>query len=284
MPYLQVEEHSINLDREMSKLAMEASVLANVINTFRSILPSLSSKLSEIASNFRLNDDLSKDVNALVKFVDSHKDAISSVGIVKHSKTLLPVPEGFDSKAKMLDFLDCLLASSPVIMLGIQEILSEYHSVLSIFISNKDAKTAIRDHSAFYKRIGKTRQEVSTPLASYFDKGIDRSRMYFGDIYDQTSDIFEATKKANELNRLRSKHNLEAIRKQVNECAELLKLIVKQSEQEDFSEVSGPVALDLSNGAYEVGFWVELVSIYQYRIEQAIQAVKLQTEFVSKLH
>ena len=41
--------------------------------------------------------------------------------------------------------------------------------------------------------------------------------------------------------------------------------------------------MDLSEGAIEVGFWVELVAIYHYRVEQAIQAVKLQAELIAKL-
>ena len=273
-----------SLDTQMQRLAMEASVLSNVINSFRSVLPNLADKLSSLAANLKPVDDHTKTVNDLTKFVETHKEYIRNVGIVKHSETLIPVPEGFDSKAKMCSYLDQLIQTAPSITHGIQEILSEYHIVLSTFISNKDAKTSVRDHSAFYKRIQKTRQEVSEPLASYFDKGLDRSRLPFGMVYDQSQELITATQKVVELNKMRAKHDLKFVQKQVGECAQLLKMIVQQSERQDFTEVSGAVAMDLSNGAIEVGFWVELVAIYHYRVEQAIQAVKLQAEFISKLN
>lgn len=284
MAFLPIDNTSHhNLDTQMQRLTMEASVLSNVIDTFRSILPNLSDKLASIAANFQPVDDHTKTVVELTKFVETNKEAIKDVGIVKHSETLIPVPEGFDSKAKMCSYLDHLIQAAPVITLGIQEILSEYHIVLSTFISNKDAKTSIRDHSAFYKRIKKQRAEVSDPLSSYFDKGLDRSRLPFGYVYDQTQELFSATSKVVELNKVRAKHDLKFVKGQVTDCANLLKIIVTQSERQDFSEVSGAVAMDLSEGAIEVGFWVELVAIYHYRVEQAIQAVKLQAELIAKL-
>lgn len=273
-----------NLDTQMQRLAMEASILSNVINTFRSVIPSLTDKLSSVAANFQPSDDHTKTVVELTKFVESNKEKIKEVGIVKHSETLIPVPEGFDAKAKICGYLDHLIQAAPVITHGVQEILSEYHIVLSTFISNKDAKTSIRDHSTFYKRIKKQRSEVSEPLASYFDKGLDRSRLPFGKVYDQTQELFTATGKVVELNKMRAKHDLKFVKGQVTDCVNLLKIIVTQSERQDFSEVSGAVAMDLSEGAIEVGFWVELVALYHYRVEQAIQSVKLQVETISKLN
>ena len=208
---MQVEDRSINLDRQRAKLALEASVLANVIDTFRSMIPSVTSKLSDIAVSLKPVDDLTKTINNLNKFADDHRKEIGAVGIVKHCDTLIPVPESFDAKAKMIPYLEFLLKASPTVMAGVQEILSEYHLVLSTFISNKDAKKAIRDHSAFYKRIEKDRLGVATPLESYFDKDVSRSRLKFAQVYDQTSDVLDAVKLVTEINRLRSKQNLDGI-------------------------------------------------------------------------
>ncbi len=115
-------------------------MLSNVIDTFRSILPNLADKLASIATNFQPVDDHTKTVVELTKFVESNKEAIKDVGIVKHSETLIPVPKGSTLRAKMCGYLDHLIQAAPVITLGIQEILSEYHIVLSTFISNKDAR------------------------------------------------------------------------------------------------------------------------------------------------
>ena len=284
MHFLQIESNSIDLDKEIQRLAMEASVVANVISTFRSILPSLSSKLSDLAANFKPIDDHSKTVEELRKFADTNKDTIREVGIVKHSDTLIPVPEGFDNKANMCQYLDCLIKSSSTITQGIQEILSEYHIVLSTFLSNKDAKTSLRDHSSFYKRIQKSRLNVTEPLSSYFDSGVDRSRLPFGKVYDQSAEVLTAVEKVVELNKIRAKHDLGFVKTQVKECSDLLGMIVDRSEKEDLTEISGAAAMDLAEGAMEVGFWVELVSIYHFRVEQAIQAVKLQSEFIAKLN
>lgn len=283
MPFLQIESNSIDLDKEIQRLAMEASVVANVISTFRSILPSLSSKLSDLATNFKPIDDHSKTVEELRKFADTNKDTIREVGIVKHSDTLIPVPEGFDNKANMCQYLDCLIKSSSTITQGIQEILSEYHIVLSTFLSNKDAKTSLRDHSSFYKRIQKSRLNVTEPLSSYFDSGVDRSRLPFGNVYDQSAEVLTAVEKVVELNKIRAKHDLGFVKTQVKECSDLLGMIVDRSEKEDLTEISGAAAMDLAEGAMEVGFWVELVSIYHFRVEQAIQSVKLQSEFIARL-
>lgn len=283
MQFLTIESTSTNLDSELKRLTMEASVMSNVIDTFRSILPSLSSKLSSIASNLQPSDDHTKSVEELVRFADKHKEVIREVGIVKHSDTLIPVPEGFDDKAKMCSYLDDLIKAAPSIAQGIQEILSEYQIVLSTFISNKDAKTSLRDHSTFYKRIQKQRVDVSAPLISYFDKGIDRSRLPFGSVYDQSMEVCTAVEKASQLNKLRSKQDLKLVKNQVAECSNILDMIVQRSHSQDITEISGAAAMDLSDGAMEVANWVELVSIFHFRMEQAIQSVKMQVEFIAKL-
>lgn len=284
MPFLNVESGSITLEKQLELLTMEASVLSNVISTFRSILPNLSSKLETVCLNLQTSDDHTKTVEELNKFTEIKKDHIRNVGIVKHTDTLIPVPEGFDRKANMCQYLDSLIQACPLVINGIQEILSEYHIVISTFISNKDAKKTLQDHSTFYKRIKKQRHDVTEPLSSYFDSGVDRSRLPFGEVYNQSAELITAVEKINKLNKFRSMHDLKSVKNQVQDCSSLLKMIIDNSEKQDFTEVSGAVAMDLAEGAIEVGNWVELVSIFHFRVEQAIQNVKLQIEFVSKLN
>lgn len=278
------DNHKPSLELGIQRLALEATTLQNVIDTFRNVIPSITDKLSSIADSFIPTDDHTESVQNLKKFVQTHKTDIDNVGIVNHASTLLPVPEGFHAKSKILPFLDHLVKISPDVTKGLQEILSEYQIVLSTFISNKDAKTSIKDHTQFYQRIKKQRLTLTEGVQSFFDPKVDRSRLPFSSIYEQTSDIYTAVDRIDALNMARKKHDLMFVKKQVANSVELLKLVTEQSEKREITEISGAAAMDLSNGAFEVGLWVEFAAIYHFRMEQAISAVNAQVEMIAKLH
>ncbi len=94
-------------------------------------------------------------------------------------------------------------------------------------------------------------------------------------VYDQTQELFTATGKVVELNKMRTKHDLKFVKGQVTDCANLLK-----SSWHNLNAKTSVKCLVLlpwicTEGAIEVGFWVELVAIYHYRVEQSYPSGKI---------
>lgn len=286
--FLPIAPRSTYISAELAQESLNLEFLSpvdgvrNLIDLFRNTIPAFKRKLVDVIEGFHPEDDKSHEVSELNKLLNTKRDTLTKTGMVTYGNTLIPVPEGLASEVPMLKYLSFLIDISDTFSKGIHEILTEYKIVLSTFISNKEAKTTIKDHSLFYRTIEKKRLALTKDLSSYFDEKISRSRQALENVYVQGKDIVEAADLTNSLHKTRKRADLEGVKKAVENCANLLDMVIEQSEKGSIENVSGAAATDLANGAMEVARWVELLSIYNFRVDQAITCVKQQIDIVSR--
>lgn len=286
--YLEIPSRASVMTAEAAVAALALEALSpmqgvqNIFELFRNVFPTVKTKLMDAVNSFHPLDEHSHEIQLLNKNAAEAKPDILKLGIVTYGQTLLPVPEGLANGVKLLKYLTFLLDVSDTFNKGVNDILSEYKIVVSTFISNKEAKTSIKDHSLFYRGIEKRRLELTKALSSYFTTGLNRARLPLEMVYDQTKDVYEAVDLVNKLHKARGRADLPGVKKQSEHCADLLNIIIEQSEQGTLTNISGAAATDLANGAMEVARWIELLTVYHFRLDQGIGNVRQQVELLSR--
>lgn len=255
---------TISLESQMQRLALEANFIANVLDTFKNVVPNLLNTLSNSYNNLKTSLDteeaIIKDLSISLKF------KLKQASFSNYDKTLVSIPEGF--KGNFLEYVQLLNELSPEVHKEANKILGEYNFALSTFLTNKESKTALKDYTDLFERVSRRREEMIKKLEDFHKGNASTSKAYLKQVMHRFSDMDTLIKSMQQLNKNQQKSSLREITSSVNESVRLLDLVVKQVESQDMDKVSGNAAMNISQGAYELGKYVEFISIYRYRVEQ----------------
>lgn len=266
-------EPTMSLESQMQLLALEASAISNVIETFSSIIPNLADSIYSQFKSLSQSDD-----NVRVKVEDAKltfgklKVKLPHASFISQSKTLVSVPEGF--VGNLLAYCATLANMSNAVFSEANKTLGEYNFALSAFISNKENKTSLKDHTDLFVRTRARREEMTAQIKQFFPKDSDLSKAYLGDVIHRFSDLETLLHSVEKLNNQRKEHNLSAVSDSVKKSLDLLKIIIDDTKNNGIAQVSGAAAQNISQGAYEIGKYVEFISIYRYRVEQLVSTIE----------
>jgi len=280
MPRLVIENSSatLSLESQLDRLVLEASVLSNVLDTFRNVLPNLNNKISDILSTFTNSDKDISGVKALISEIDKFNNKKDHVDFVTYSKTLVSVPEGFTGTIN--DYLTTINEVNSKIYIRCNNMLTEYSSILSSYITNKEDKISMKLHNEFYKYISKERTEFTNSLDAYFNNKTI-SKAYLNNVLTNFSEVNSIKEQLTKLNKSHNKTNLSNILQETNKVVSMLDIIIDNSK--DASKVSSESALNISKGAYELAKFIELISIFNFRIIQAITTTSKLIDTLNKI-
>ena len=266
---------SLSLESQMDRLALEAAFLANVIDTFKNVLPNLASHMSSLVKGFK--DDNSDAIKSVLK---NHKELdkkLKYAEFVTFSKTLISVPEGF--KGNLLEYVILIDRLAPEVYNGINDTLTEYKAILSTFITNKDTKIALKDETGFFKKLENNRMDVIRQLDKFFPEDSNVSKAYLGDALHRFKDVEELVIAVKSLDKNHIAQNISNMNNKINECVDLLNVIIENINNKGIENVSGNASMNISKGAYEIAKYVEFVTVFRFKTMQAIATVdKLVTQ------
>lgn len=272
----------ISLERQLEQLAIESNVLANVIDTFRNIVPDLKTKIFEIKDRLTSSTTASdKDVKHCEELFRHLSPKIKYANYVNYSKTLVAVPESF--KGNLLQYILLLNKHAPEVYSEANKLLGEYNFVLSTFISNKETKISIKDNTDIFHKAKTTRERISVEISAFFPTNNPQSRNYLGHVIERFYDLEKILEETKKLNNTHSKQNIKNIAELVNNSCDSLDIIIRNLQTDGVGNVSGNSAKNISEGAYEVAKYVEFVSAFRYNTEQAIVAVEKLFETVDRV-
>lgn len=261
---------NVSVEMLLERLALEDNILTNLIETFSNVLPKLTAKIKDF-SNFSSEEQTSE----LIKSISSnHKELnkkLQYVRFVDYNKTLVSVPEGF--KGYLIDYLQDLNKLTPMVYKELYSILSTYSSMLSTFITNKDAKTSLKDETRFFAEVTKHRENMVKALDKYFPKDSDLSKAYLDKTISRFADLDDLVKEAGKVDKQHTAQNMKEAQNSVNKCVDLLNIVIANMNSGEINNVSGAASKNVSQGAYEVAKYVEFVSVYRYKVEQAVTSV-----------
>jgi acetolactate synthase regulatory subunit len=274
----------LSLESEMSKLALEANILTNLIDQFRVVIPKLGLKLKEVVSTYNTDNQEHKElVRSSHRNLDLINKQIHQLKFIDYAKTLVAVPEGFNGS--FLAYLKVLNSESQNLYKETLQIISEYNLIISAFITNKSNKISLQDYTSVFKRAEDKRKHLLEMLSAYQDPNSDLQRRYLNDVIGRWEDLPLIQAECETLLKDFHTKNLKDIKTNVNHSCELLEILIKNLNDQGFSEVSGISAQNIATGALEVAKMVEAVSIYNYKINEILKCVNvlfIQVEKITK--
>lgn len=276
MPRIVIDnsQTALSLESQLEHLAMESEYFANVIKAFREVVPNV---VQTVREKLGLLGD-NKDV-MVIGTPEFRKDYVKldsrvrDANFLTYEKTLVQVPEGF--KGNLVEYFELLLKLSPVVYANGLELLTEYNSILANFISNKEAKLALKDHTNFFKKVDLQREDMSNSILQFFTNSANdsnRSLAPLGKTLGRFADIKMIHEYASKLESSYNIKNAEQIQAAVRHSAELLDVLIKNVANESVENVSGAAAKNIAEGAYTMGKYVEFVAVYRFRTIQAEEA------------
>lgn len=265
---LKIDEPIISLESQMAHLSIESELVSNVIEYFKNIIPSLSGKIKELLESLE-STDVNKD--AVLLIMTSNKSLLKKIPYAdysNYSKLLVSVPEGF--KGDILEYTKMLNQLNPKVFKEANNLLTEYSFILSAFITNKDSKITLNDHTHLYNKIKKNREDLTRHMVHYFSTG-NSSKTYLGQVLGRLKDLDDLAKSTIALNREDNVNsNLDEIVKSTNNILSLLDIVTDGIQKGSINNVSGAAAKNISEGAYELAKLIEFVSLYSFRVDQVI--------------
>lgn len=270
---------SLSVESQLNMLALESNVLVNVIDTFRNVIPNLAHELVERLSSLTpIQDEEIDQLKQLKKrFIEVSKK-VEYANFLSYNKTLVSVPEGF--KGNLLEFVHFLNKIAPEVFVEANKILGEYNFALSAFITNKENKISLKDHTDLFHRVQRRRDELTKGLNKFFSANTSLSKAPLGSVLNRFADIEDLIDDSVKLETQLNKHNLQEVQEGVKKATELLSIIIKDIESKGIQNIGGNAAMNISTGAYEIGKFVEFIAIFRYRTEQTITSV---TKLVDQL-
>lgn len=270
---------TLSLESQIDKLSLEANLLDNLLDTFRNIIPNLTTKLTEIAVMFNSKND-PKEIASLKVLQRSLTAKTPHVSFGSYSKMLISIPEGF--KGNLAEYLNMLNKINETVYIDGIKILDEYNVILASFINNKEAKISLKDHTHFFKDISVKREKIVKDISSYFTTNTN-SKAYLSSVMERFAEMENIINETIKLSQIYSNQNVSRIKSSLDNSIDLLKIIIDDSNKDNIDAVSGNAAKNISIGAYEVAKYVELISIYRFRLEQSIITVIKLLEELDKI-
>ena len=246
-------------------VAIESTMMTNVISTIQDVLPEFASNLKglvrKLTGSFSETRVMTSEIKNKEKKVFT---ALGQVGFMTVADKLVSIPENFQGNFQ--DYAKALIAISSEVYRVQNTVIAEYTTILSAFISNKEDKIALKDHTAFFKRTQGERERLSKQLAHFFPGNTGISKAKLKTVIARTNDIPPLLEEVRKLTEGQAKASLEGIQIGVNKCVSLLDMIIQDAEKGGMMKISPNAAMNISTGAFEVGKYVEFVSVVYHDV------------------
>lgn len=268
-------ETVVSVEQQLDRIAFESNFTSNLIELFKTTLPNVVQKIHEaVSSSF-----IAKEPDAAVNFGRQLKGDYKSLAkkletsnFINFKDMLVQVPEGFKGNfTEYLDFQDKVF--NQVIANG-NELLSEYSVILAAFITNKENKLSLKDHTGFYKKIEAQRSELTKGFDKFFNVNSDSPLQRLSQIVGRFEDVEDIVDKTVKLETNTKQSNLNEIQASVKKISGYLDILIAQVQDDSVSNVSGSAARNIAEGAFEVAKFVEFISLFHFRTEQSVQTTK----------
>lgn len=273
-----------NSDYLRNRLAVETISTTDVISLFRQLLPKSADLIKAYLPSLSDLEVREHDTTKKLNNKDFRKAVEKAKGIsfVAFSDTLVTVPEGF--AGHLLPYLETLLVQNRTLSQFALQTLTEYNTQLAVFLSNADSRQSLKTQRTFLDKTRKTRELYEKAVATFFDKKhTTLSRRKLGETITRFADLDAVFAQAEALEQLRTHRSYREIIENVKKASDLLTLIRGRMDSSDIAKVSGVVAKDLADGAYEVAKLVEVLATYGYHTETALASVHSLANQLSEL-
>ena len=262
----------LSLENQLERIALEKFFANNIVDLFSNVMPGLAAKLTDATDRFKGNFLDTKEVKVLKNDYKDISILIPHATYSNYSNTLVSVPEGFEGI--LLEYIKFISGAHDSLFIYTNDLISQYNFILSGFITNKEAKISLTDHNSLFLHAKKNRELLSKNIATYFSLKHDLSKTKLSSIIERFSDLSIIVNETIKLQVKMNNENIRMIADGVKKSIDLLNVIKKQLDDGLLTNLSGNAVHNIAGGAYELASYVEFISVYRYKEEQAITCVQ----------
>lgn len=266
------QDSCVSLESHLERISLESEFLVNMLETFKTAIPSFVSKLRDANAHLfetaKAQDTLDIELSKKEKKALEYSKHLDFVGF---GDRLISVPENFQG-----DYIKYAALLNTIATIAYQTqntILAEYNQILSAFITNKEDKISLKDHTAFFNRIKAERESYAEKLGDFLNKKSGVSKMRFRDVISRMADLETLIHHASRLGSQHSRAKLHDINSSVNHSVDLLDLVVNGVQDGTIKNISPNATMNISRGAYEVAKYVEFVGLIYFDITVFLNSV-----------
>lgn len=253
-----------------SVLDIFGRLVTNSTDVLNSFIAPISNFISTTSENTIKNSEYRKTLQA-----------VKVLPFSAYQDTLIQVPEGFTGSLDK--YIEMLLKLHMELVGASNEILISYSDELAIFLNNVDHRKSVKNYEAFYKKLSVDRIRFSKSIEGFFKKDSNLSRVKLGSVMGRFGDMDSIFANAEKLEAVHAKTALSELTSNVKHAVSLLALINDKVKNDKELNISGQMAMHISEGAYEAARYVELVSVACYNVEVALTTVRNLSEQFNKI-
>lgn len=275
------EEASVEpLERMLECIALESGFLGNMVDRIRDVLPSFATDLKEsIGSLVGFSSSTDETGQRLNKLQRDALAAVDRLQFVSFSERIVNVPEGF--KGKYIPYAQTLVKIVNEVYKAQLTVIPEYTKLLSQFLTNKDDKISLKDHTNFYRQVAKEVKDYQETLDLY--KGnASRTKLRMKDVISRFADLKELFHLVNVLTDSQSRAQLTHIRDEVQHCVDLLDLIIDGIQKKTITNISPEAGNNIATGAFEIGRYVRFISQVYFTVEVFLNLTEQLTKSIAQ--
>lgn len=262
----------LSLESQLKMLSLESNFTANFADLFRETIPSFLTNLIHIKQNITATEHAQAEV--VYKLNKKERQAIE---IAKHLSFLtfgdriVFVPESF--AGNLLNYTKVLKAIVSEAYKVQLETMAEYNTILSSFLTNRDDKISLKDHTAFFTKIKDERERFTKELSVFRASQVGGSKAQIKNIMDRMGDLEFIIKEAKDLASSHEQARLNQLKESVSQSIDLLNLIIDNVKTGKIQNVSANATMNIAQGAYEVAKYVEFISIVYFDISVLLNCI-----------
>lgn len=262
--------NSLRLTRDA--VALEAGFVQNVQELIRNVFPSMRADIASFFGQFSNEApaiQLTSAQNEFIKEISKHSFSdLTALGAY--------VPEGLD--VPYADYLKVLEAAGDHAFETMPKVLADYSLYLSMLINNNDQKRDTKSFVQALREFEKKRTEHNIALGRCFKKGSTRTDVTIGHVVNRNSDWTNVFGFANKLMKDANSVDRRALNKKIAEISQLLDVIQKKVEREDFVGASPETVENLAEYTYSVASELEFFAATYYKALAITTAINRTVE------
>lgn len=261
-----------SMDNTLKVIALESSVLSNVASTIKNFFPDLVHNFRNSftsAGNIDTNEiklnQVSKMEKELIEYLKKHN-------YISIMNTMVTVPEGFS--AELLQALSVIDSNTDLLVQLITKDVNEFRVYVSTFITNKDTKISLREHSANYKRIGVVIKEINQSFGGLYKKNSFDAKKPLNELVKRNTDIETVFTRLTTTKKKLSQIDVAAVKAQMEDIASLLDTIINMVKENKVENVSPEAINNLAEGTKTMANIAETISATYFRALGIITAIE----------
>lgn len=269
----------VALENYINTISLESNYLANVIDLFRNFMPEISVRIRSVSAKLTSLFEQTTTTSALIAGRErAVVKASEHLDLLLFGENFILTPENF--KGKFLDYAQVLAKITQTSHKTQLNVFSDYTAILSSFITNKEDKISVQDHTKLYDSVRKEREQASKEISVFFKDQTGKSRQKLKSVISRFAELPELLKATEVVGVTNAKYDLKALENSVNHCADLIDLIIKQVKENSIKSVSPEAAKNIAMGAYEMAKFVEYISLLYYQASVFVNCINKMCDVI----